>query len=88
MLGVGRLANAPAERVHEIPYSSLARKLHRARTTVGAHDDVLGLEHIDKVMNVDQDRTCWPRPRPAAAMAAGPRPDCCTPHSACAWSCG
>jgi excinuclease ABC subunit A len=41
--------------VHEILYSSLARKLHRARTTVGAHDNLLGLEHIDKVINVDQD---------------------------------
>jgi excinuclease ABC subunit A len=41
--------------VHEILYNALARKLHRARTTVGAHDDILGLEHIDKVINVDQD---------------------------------
>jgi excinuclease ABC subunit A len=41
--------------VNEILYNALARKLHRARTTVGAHDDILGLEHIDKVINVDQD---------------------------------
>src|SRR6202043_3414582 len=41
--------------VNEILYSALARKLHRARTVVGAHDDLLGLEHIDKVINVDQD---------------------------------
>jgi excinuclease ABC subunit A len=41
--------------VHEILYSSLARKLHRARTAVGAHDDILGLAQIDKVINVDQD---------------------------------
>jgi excinuclease ABC subunit A len=41
--------------VNEILYNTLARKLHRARTTVGAHDAVLGLEHIDKVINVDQD---------------------------------
>jgi len=40
--------------VSEILYNALARKLHRARTTVGAHDDLLGLEHIDKVINVDQ----------------------------------
>jgi len=41
--------------VTEILYNALARKLHRARTTVGAHDEILGLEHIDKVINVDQD---------------------------------
>jgi excinuclease ABC subunit A len=41
--------------VHDILYSSLARKLHRARTNVGAHDDIVGLEQIDKVINVDQD---------------------------------
>src|SRR5205823_14882202 len=41
--------------VHEILYNSLARKLHRARTVVGAHDAIHGLEKIDKVINVDQD---------------------------------
>ncbi len=41
--------------VHEILYSALARKLHRAKVTVGAHDDIEGLEHVDKVINVDQD---------------------------------
>ncbi|HVX31190.1 MAG TPA: excinuclease ABC subunit UvrA, partial [Nitrolancea sp.] len=41
--------------VHEILYNALARKLHRASTVVGAHDDIVGLEHIDKVINVDQD---------------------------------
>jgi excinuclease ABC subunit A len=41
--------------VGEILYNTLARRLNRARTTVGAHDEVLGLEHIDKVINVDQD---------------------------------
>jgi excinuclease ABC subunit A len=41
--------------VHEILYNTLARKLHRARTTGAAHDDILGLEHIDKVISVDQD---------------------------------
>jgi len=40
--------------VHEILSSALLRKLHRANVTVGAHDDILGLEHIDKVINVDQ----------------------------------
>src|SRR5262249_23112894 len=41
--------------INEILYSALARKLHRARTTVGAHDEILGLKNIDKVINVDQD---------------------------------
>ncbi len=41
--------------VHEVLYSALARKFHRAGVTVGAHDDILGLEHVDKVINVDQD---------------------------------
>jgi excinuclease ABC subunit A len=41
--------------VHEILYNTLARKLHRARTTGAAHDEILGLDHIDKVINVDQD---------------------------------
>ncbi|HEV3449527.1 MAG TPA: excinuclease ABC subunit UvrA [Gemmataceae bacterium] len=41
--------------VHEILYNTLARKLHRAKTTGAAHDDILGLKQIDKVINVDQD---------------------------------
>jgi excinuclease ABC subunit A len=41
--------------IHEILYNTLARKLHRARTSGAAHDEILGLEHIDKVINVDQD---------------------------------
>jgi excinuclease ABC subunit A len=41
--------------VHEILYNALARKLHRAATVVGAHDEIVGLNLIDKVINVDQD---------------------------------
>jgi excinuclease ABC subunit A len=41
--------------VHEILYNALARKLHRAGVAPGAHDDILGLDQIDKVINVDQD---------------------------------
>ena len=40
--------------VNEVLYHTLARRLHRARTPAAAHDDILGLEHIDKVINVDQ----------------------------------
>jgi ABC-type microcin C transport system duplicated ATPase subunit YejF len=41
--------------VNEVLYLTLARRLHRARTPAVAHDDILGLEQIDKVINVDQD---------------------------------
>jgi excinuclease ABC subunit A len=41
--------------VNEVLYNTLARKLHRARTAGAAHDDVRGLEHVDKIINVDQD---------------------------------
>jgi excinuclease ABC subunit A len=41
--------------INEILYNALARQLNRARTVVGAHDAILGLEQIDKVINVDQD---------------------------------
>src|SRR5205823_7673084 len=36
--------------VHEILYNTLARKLHRARTPAAAHDDILGVNQIDKVI--------------------------------------
>jgi excinuclease ABC subunit A len=38
----------------EILYKALARRLHRARTQPGAYDDIGGIEHIDKVINIDQ----------------------------------
>jgi excinuclease ABC subunit A len=41
--------------VHEILYNTLARKLHRAKTSGAAHDAIEGLEQIDKIINVDQD---------------------------------
>jgi excinuclease ABC subunit A len=40
--------------VNEVLYQTLARRLHRARTPAAAHDDILGLDQIDKVINVDQ----------------------------------
>ncbi len=52
--------------VNEILYKSLARELNRARTIPGAHDCVVGLEQVDKVINIDQSpigRT--PRSNPA-----------------------
>ena len=41
--------------VHEILNNTLARRLHRAKTTGAAHDDIEGVERIDKIINVDQD---------------------------------
>jgi excinuclease ABC subunit A len=41
--------------VHEVLYNTLARKLHRAHTPGAAHDEIRGLDAIDKIINVDQD---------------------------------
>jgi excinuclease ABC subunit A len=41
--------------VNEVLYNTLARKLHRARTAGAAHDDISGLDHVDKIISVDQD---------------------------------
>ena len=52
--------------VNEILYKGLAKKLNRARTIPGDHDQILGTEQLDKVINIDQSpigRT--PRSNPA-----------------------
>ncbi|MGI6102445.1 MAG: excinuclease ABC subunit UvrA [Bacillota bacterium] len=52
--------------VNEILYKALANKLNRAVTRPGAYDEILGIEHLDKVINIDQapiGRT--PRSNPA-----------------------
>ncbi len=52
--------------VNEILYKKLANKLNRAKTRAGHHRDMLGLEHLDKVIAIDQSpigRT--PRSNPA-----------------------
>jgi excinuclease ABC subunit A len=41
--------------VNEVLFQTLARRLHRARMPAAAHDDIEGLEQIDKIINVDQD---------------------------------
>ena len=51
---------------NEILYKHLARTLNRARCIPGKHDDILGLEQLDKVIDIDQSpigRT--PRSNPA-----------------------
>ena len=38
----------------DILYRSLAQKLNRARTFAAEHDDIEGVEHLDKIINIDQ----------------------------------
>jgi excinuclease ABC subunit A len=50
----------------EILYNALAARLHGARTQPGEHDRIEGIEHLDKIINIDQSpigRT--PRSNPA-----------------------
>jgi excinuclease ABC subunit A len=52
--------------VNEILYKAVANKLNRARMRPGAHKRIKGLEHLDKIISVDQSpigRT--PRSNPA-----------------------
>ncbi|OQP07617.1 excinuclease ABC subunit A [Geobacillus sp. 46C-IIa] len=52
--------------VNEVLYKALAQKLHRAKAKPGEHRDIRGLEHLDKVIDIDQSpigRT--PRSNPA-----------------------
>jgi len=52
--------------VNEVLYKRLARDLNRAKTKPGRHNNITGLEHLDKIINIDQSpigRT--PRSNPA-----------------------
>ncbi len=40
--------------VNEILYKRLARELNRAKIKAGRHDDIEGLEQLDKIINIDQ----------------------------------
>ena len=40
--------------INDILFNSLARRLHRAQTTPAPHDDIRGIQHINKVIRVDQ----------------------------------
>jgi excinuclease ABC subunit A len=40
--------------VNGVLYNQLAHSLHRAHTVPGAHDKIEGIQHIDKVIRVDQ----------------------------------
>lgn len=52
--------------INEVLYRTLAQKLHHAKGKPGQHKDIKGLEHLDKVIDIDQSpigRT--PRSNPA-----------------------
>ncbi|MEH6941822.1 excinuclease ABC subunit UvrA [Bacillus sp. JJ722] len=52
--------------INEILHKSLAQKLNRAKIKPGQHKEILGIEHLDKVIDIDQSpigRT--PRSNPA-----------------------
>src|SRR5690606_4893693 len=52
--------------VNEILYKTLARDLNKAKIRPGKHDSISGLEHVEKVVDIDQSpigRT--PRSNPA-----------------------
>lgn len=52
--------------INEILHKSLAQKLNRAKTKPGQHREIKGIEHLDKVIDIDQSpigRT--PRSNPA-----------------------
>lgn len=40
--------------VVEILYKALAREINRSKTKPGAYDRIEGIEHIDKIVNIDQ----------------------------------
>lgn len=52
--------------INEILYKSLSQELHRAKDKPGKHKVILGIEHVDKIIDIDQSpigRT--PRSNPA-----------------------
>ena len=57
--------------IYDILFKRMAQTLYRARDLPGKHDDVLGMQNIDKVVNIDQSpigRT--PRSNPATYTGA------------------
>jgi excinuclease ABC subunit A len=73
--------------VNDILYTSLAKRIYNARAVPGRHQTITGLDHVDKVIHVDQSpigRT--PRSNPATytgvfdhirkLFASTPRPRC------------
>ncbi len=50
----GTSGSGKSSLVQDVLYNSLARTLHRAKAFPGAHDEIRGLEMINKVIQVDQ----------------------------------
>jgi excinuclease ABC subunit A len=65
-LGIMTCITGVSGSTNEILYKHLARTLNRARCIPGDHDDILGVEQLDKIIDIDQSpigRT--PRSNPA-----------------------
>lgn len=57
--------------INEILYKHLARDLNRAKCIPGEHDDIIGIEQLDKVINIDQSPIGkTPRSNPATYTGA------------------
>ena len=56
--------------INEILYKRLAKELNRAKTRAGRHEEMLGLEKLDKVINIDQS-TIGRAPRSNPATYTG-----------------
>ena len=57
--------------VNDVIYAALASDLESARIPVGAHDEILGMEHFDKVIAIDQTPIGYsPRSNPATYAGA------------------
>lgn len=57
--------------IYEVLYKALANKLHNVSYKVGAHKTILGIEYINRIINIDQSpigRT--PRSNPATYVGA------------------
>jgi len=52
--------------INDILYPALASHLHRSQLNPGPHDEIKGLQHLDKVINIDQSPIGYsPRSDPA-----------------------
>ena len=50
----GASGSGKSSLAEDVLYNALARTLHRAKTTPGAHDAIRGIELVNKVIHVDQ----------------------------------